>query len=214
MAAQRGFDRLVNLSDAVVAIASTLLVLPLVDSASEISGSSVGELLAGHGEELLAFGLSFAVICRFWLVHHTLFTRVTGFTPALVWVNFLWLLSIAFLPFPTELVSFAGEGSRPTSTLYVGTMLLTSVASTLMQLIIVRHPEIQAEDVRGTLRARGAVVATATMAVVLLVVVLVPHVGLFALLLLIPSGVVEGRIARRSDAATPAGTRAGPRVPR
>jgi uncharacterized membrane protein len=200
MAAQRGFDRLVNLSDAVVAIAATLLVLPLVDSASEISGSTVGELLADHWEELLAFGLSFAVICRFWLVHHSMFTRVTGFTPALVWVNFLWLLSIAFLPFPTELVSFAGESSTPTSTLYVGTMLLTSIASTAMQVIIVRTPAIQAEDVRGTLHVRGAVVATATMAVVLLVVALVPHVGLFALLLLIPSGMIEARVGRRTRA--------------
>jgi len=196
MAAQRGFDRLVNLSDAVVAIAATLLVLPLVDSASEIADSGVGRLLADHWEELLAFGLSFIVICRFWLVHHTMFTRVTGFTPALVWVNFLWLLSIAFLPFPTELVSFAGEDSTSTSTLYVGTMLLTSVASTVMQLIIVRHPGIQAEEVRGTLRARGAVVATATMAFVLLVVIVVPHVGLFALLLLIPSGMIEARVGR------------------
>ena len=196
MAAQRGFDRLVNLSDAVVAIAATLLVLPLVDSASEIADSGVGQLLADHWEELLAFGLSFIVICRFWLVHHTMFTRVTGFTPALVWVNFLWLLSIAFLPFPTELVSFAGEDSTSTSTLYVGTMLLTSVASTVMQLIIVRHPGIQAEEVRGTLRARGAVVATATMAFVLLVVIVVPHVGLFALLLLIPSGMIEARVGR------------------
>ena len=201
MAAQRGFDRLVNLSDAVVAIAATLLVLPLVDSASEISGAGVGELLADHWEELLAFGLSFVVICRFWLVHHTMFTRVTGFTPALVWVNFLWLLSIAFLPFPTELVSFAGEDSTPTSTLYVGTMLITSVASTAMQLVIVRHPEIQAEEVRGSLHTRGAIVSTATMAVVLLVVILVPHVGLFALLLLIPSGVIEGRVGRRAHTA-------------
>jgi len=203
MAAQRGFDRLVNLSDAVVAIAATLLVLPLVDSASDISGSTIGGLLAEHWEELLAFGLSFAVICRFWLVHHSMFTRVTGFTPALVWVNFLWLLSIAFLPFPTELVSFVGENGTATSTFYVGTMLVTSIASTVMQVIIVRHPEIQAEDVRGTLRARGAVVSTVTMAVVLLVVAFVPHVGLYALLLLIPSGVIEGRVGRRTRAARP-----------
>ena len=200
MAAQRGFDRLVNLSDAVVAIAATLLVLPLVDSASDISGSTVGALLAEHWEELLAFGLSFAVICRFWLVHHSMFTRVTGFTPALVWVNFLWLLSIAFLPFPTELVSFVGENGTATSTFYVGTMLVTSIASTVMQVIIVRHPRIQAEDVRGTLRARGAVVSTVTMAVVLIVVAFVPHVGLYALLLLIPSGVIEGRVGRRTRA--------------
>jgi len=203
MTAQRGFDRLVNLSDAVVAIAATLLVLPLVDTASEVTGTDALGILAGNWDELFAFLLSFAVICRFWLIHHSMFTRVTGFTTPLIWVNFLWLASIAFLPFPTELVSFSGHDNPGTSALYVATMLVTSIASTVQLVIIARHPEIQAEDVRGTVRIRPAVVATATMAVVLLIVLLLPAVGLYAVLLLIPAGAIEARVGRR-------GSRAGP----
>lgn len=196
MAAQRGYDRIVNLSDAVVAIAATLLVLPLVDTASEVTGTDALRILGDNWDELFAFLLSFAVICRFWLIHHSMFTRVTGFTQSLVWVNFLWLASIAFLPFPTELVSFAGHDNPGTSALYVGTMLVSSVASTAQLAIIARHPEIQSEDVRGTIRIRPAVVASATMAVVLALVLIVPAVGLYAVLLLIPAGYVEGRIGR------------------
>jgi uncharacterized membrane protein len=66
METQRGFDRLVDLSDVVVAIAATLLVLPLVDIAGEIDKGDLGSLFVDHWQQLFAFVLSFAVICRFW----------------------------------------------------------------------------------------------------------------------------------------------------
>ena len=45
MATERGFDRLVNFSDAVVAIAATLLVLPLVDLGSEATSGKVDAII-------------------------------------------------------------------------------------------------------------------------------------------------------------------------
>jgi uncharacterized membrane protein len=44
-APSRDVTRLVNLSDAVVAIAATLLVLPLVDQIDSMSGATVAEML-------------------------------------------------------------------------------------------------------------------------------------------------------------------------
>lgn len=58
-----------NLTDAVVAIAATLLVLPLVDVIGELDGNHVGQLLRDNGDKLFAFVLSFVVIARFWMVH-------------------------------------------------------------------------------------------------------------------------------------------------
>jgi hypothetical protein len=73
MRTDRGLDRLVNFSDATVAIAITLLLLPLVDIADEIRRESLGDLLADHVGTLIAFFVSFVVISRLWLSHHRLF---------------------------------------------------------------------------------------------------------------------------------------------
>ncbi|GAB3606711.1 TMEM175 family protein [Conyzicola nivalis] len=198
MAAQRGFDRLVNLSDAVVAIAATLLVLPLVDTAADVRSDGVGSLFADHGSELFAFALSFAVICRFWLIHHALFNRLVGYTQPLVWANFFWMASIAFLPFPTELVSFSVADHPLTSALYVGTMCVASGATTVIQWIAIRIPALQQEDVRGTLTLHAALASTVAMVVALVVVLVFPAVGLWALLLLFPANLVGDRLSRRA----------------
>ena len=201
MEAQRGFDRLVNLSDAVVAIAATLLILPLVDTASEISTSDLGSVFAEHWQQFFAFVLSFAVICRFWLVHHGLFSRLIGFSPSLLWANFLWMGSIAFLPFPTELIAFAGVDHAATSALYVGTMCIAALATTVIQWIAIRNPELQVAEGRGTMTLHEALASSITMVVVLVIVVVLPGVGLWALLLLVPAGFVGSRLARRATSA-------------
>jgi uncharacterized membrane protein len=196
MDSQRGLDRVVNLSDAVVAIAATLLVLPLVDIASSVGDESLPDLLAENADQLLAFALSFAVICRFWLLHHALFTRLVGFTTPMLWVNFAWLLSIAFLPFPTALVSFAGATDAAVSGLYIGTMLVTTAAGTAQQWLASRSPRLLAPGV-DALRLRASLIATATMALMLLIAVIVPPIGLWALFLLVPSGLLEAWLTRR-----------------
>jgi uncharacterized membrane protein len=201
MEAQRGFDRLVNLSDAVVAIAATLLILPLVDIAGDVDTTDLGGFVVEHWQELFAFVLSFTVICRFWLVHHSLFIRLIGFSRPVLWANFLWMGSIAFLPFPTELVAPSGVDDPFTSGLYVATLCVTSAATTIIQWIAVRHPELQAEDGRGTMTLHAGLASTIAMFAALAIVVLVPDVGLWALLLLFPAGFVGDRLARRASTA-------------
>lgn len=65
-----GFSRMVNFCDAVVAIAITLLILPLVDAAGSIGSLSVRGLFVQNAFRLFVFVLSFAVIGNFWLIHH------------------------------------------------------------------------------------------------------------------------------------------------
>lgn len=129
----RGLDRLVNFSDAIVAIAITLLVLPLVDTASDIGRLT----LAGFAREniggLLAFAISFAVIARFWVVHHRVFEWVADYSTAIVWANFLWLAAIVFIPFAANLLSEI-DGDRPdVYALYIGNMLISSLAMLLIE---------------------------------------------------------------------------------
>jgi uncharacterized membrane protein len=194
MRTDRGFSRLVGFSDGVVAIAITLLILPLVTSATETDTDFV-TFLTANAFPLFAFVLSFAVIGRFWLVHHQMYENAVTYNTPLLWANLLWLLTIVFLPFPTELITSSSEEPL-THGLYVGTMVLTSAAALLQQWIVVRNPQLQAEEVRGTLRLLPYVSILVIMLIALVISVLIPGVGLLSLLLLALAAPVERLIDR------------------
>jgi uncharacterized membrane protein len=110
-----GLERLVFFSDAVFAIAITLLVLEIEvphlphDAPPSAYWGALGELVPSF----LAFLLSFLVIGRFWLSHHQIFARVTHFDVRLVWPNMLYLLAIAFMPFTTAFMAAGRNGFVP-----------------------------------------------------------------------------------------------------
>lgn len=204
MHTKRGFDRLVNFSDAVVAIAITLLVLPLVNVAANIGSRSVGNLLAANGYKVFVFVLSFAVIGRLWLVHHRVFESVIDYNNALLMVNLVWLLSIVFLPFPTELLA-ASSNRQQTAVygLYVGTILVASATMAAQEWIIIRSPELQAEAGRGALSLIPAAVPTLLLVVAFIVAVTIPAIGLWAMSVLLLAEPIERLVKHRLPASAP-----------
>lgn len=120
-------DRMVFFSDAVFAIAITLLVLPLADARLPQAGLT-GALL-GLWPKVFAFVLSFLVIGNYWIAHHNSFDVVVALDGRLLQLNLLFLLCIAFLPFPTAVLGEHG-GSKPAVVLYAGTIVLTGIAKT------------------------------------------------------------------------------------
>ena len=127
-------ERTVTLTDAVVAIAMTLLVLPLVEVSGEVDANHLREFTSEHGNLLLSFIISFLVIYVFWAAHGSAFARLHEAQgdvdelegpAALRQLNMWWLLVIAFLPFPTAL---AGRDLTTSSgSFYLGTMAVLSV---------------------------------------------------------------------------------------
>jgi uncharacterized membrane protein len=181
---ETGLRRVVNFSDAVVAIAITLLILPLVDAASSIGTTGLGHFFSHNQDEVLAFVLSFAVIGNFWWGQHQTFEHVEKYNVVLIWGMFLWLFSIVFLPFPTELIGSAHNGGTTVHGIYVGTMLVASVGGLLQQWAIVRW-RLQDESFRGKTTVDAALVTAALMAVALVLVLAAPALGLWPLLLLL-----------------------------
>jgi uncharacterized membrane protein len=112
-----------------------------------------------------------------------MYESAVAYDTALLWANLLWLLTIVFLPFATELLATADRGERLAFGLYVGSMVLTCLAALLQQWLILRSPELQAPEARGTLRLQPSVTAVVIMLVALLAVLLFAQFGLFALLL-------------------------------
>lgn len=74
----RGIDRLVGFSDAVLAIAITLVALPLVDSAQALGTEPVAALFQHNSWALLSAASSFFAITLIWIGHNRLFERRTG----------------------------------------------------------------------------------------------------------------------------------------
>jgi len=203
MGTERGFRRLENFSDAVVAIAITLLILPLADSASAIGPGSLWPFLHAHASQFLAFGLSFAVIGSYWWGQHQMLEHVVGYDRLLIGGMFAWILSIVFLPFPTELLSAATNGGQGVHGLYIGTMVIASLSGLVQQWAIIRTPDLTEEGHRGEADLIGITTMTVLMAVILVVAVAVPTIGLWALLLLLAARPVERSVrARRTRART------------
>jgi uncharacterized membrane protein len=181
----------------VVAIAITLLILPLVDAASALGTRGVGPFLDTNRDRLFAFTLSFAVIGLFWWGHHRMFEKVKGYNSVLAWGLFIWLFSIVFLPFPTELLGSAKSNNVEAHAIYIGTMLVTAIGALVQQWAIVKWPELQDEAHRGEMHTDGALVLTALMGASLVVVIAVPAVGLWSLLGLVLSRPIEHLLAAR-----------------
>jgi uncharacterized membrane protein len=193
---ERGLDRLVNFSDAAVAIAITLLVLPLVDIAGTIGNLSVGELVAEHWGALLGFVISFAVIGRFWTIHHRVFEWVDSYSRPLVGANLVWLASIAFIPFTTNVLANAANDRADVDALYIGTMIVTTAAMLLMEVILKRNPQLVREDSRDRIDLLRASAPMIILVVCLVLVIVLPKVGMWWLLLLLLSGPLHALLAR------------------
>ncbi|MFD1713145.1 TMEM175 family protein [Amnibacterium flavum] len=198
---ERSLDRLITFCDAVVAIAITLLGLPLVDLAGDFDSDgseTVGELLASNWPRLFSFLLSFLVIAVFWMGHHRIYNGVRTASHGLVWVNVLWLIPIVFLPFPTELLATTGTRDVGISALYIGTLLVIALLLLLQVVVIRRSAAIVTEE---PVSAVPSIVTSTLFAVALVIALLVPTVSLWPLLILIPgnliSGAIEKRLARR-----------------
>ena len=140
---ERDFDRFLTFVDAIVAIAITLLVLPLVDVAGSFQGDSVTHLLSESRDQIGAFFLSFVVIADLWLTQHRLLHNVVVTERVLIRLLLLWSLTIVVLPFPTALVAGDMGQQAATKVLYVGTMALSALVLALMCVVIRRHPEIR-----------------------------------------------------------------------
>jgi uncharacterized membrane protein len=195
--------RLVTFSDAVVAIAATLLVLPLAESTAQSDSPSLGDLIASSGGQVLLLLLSFLVICRFWLNHHDIMRTLVTFDAPLFWANALWLFSIVLLPFTTSLIGTSDSNDPATTGVYIGNMLVTCLAALAMQWHVTRAPGLQSAESRGTARLAGGVVTVVTMALALIIAVLVPAIGPLALLLLAFDGLVMRLLRRRTRTPGP-----------
>lgn len=193
-----GQERMVAFVDASVAIALTLLVLQLSELVPSDDRPVLGpaELVARN---LPVFGsvlLSFAVVGRLWLVHHRLFGFGGRLTPLLVLLNLGWVLTVVLLPFTTQLTSSYGADPFVVR-VYVGVLVLASGLLTAMA-VLMRRTGLAHDDPRRPPEAFviGSAAASIDIGFALLLVIVVPAVGYFALLTLFLDPLTTRVVAR------------------
>jgi uncharacterized membrane protein len=110
------FSRIVAFSDGVFSIAITLLVLGITIE-KHIPSDELAHALWEQHESLLAYAISFAVIARFWLVHHSFFSEVRAFDSQLIALNMLYLGFLVLIPFSSTVLGDYG-GQLPAVVVY------------------------------------------------------------------------------------------------
>jgi uncharacterized membrane protein len=148
-------ERLTFFSDAVIAIAMTLLALELTVPRGNTDREVWHDFASNFGNEYFPFLLSFVVIAAFWHAHHQLFRRITAVGPWIVPLNFGFLLMIVALPFVTRVLGQDGD-------FQIGPVLYAAVVAAtagFLALIAVRARQLgdvreeEAEDMRSLLYA-------------------------------------------------------------
>ncbi len=125
-------ERLVFFSDAVFAIAITLLALEI--RLPEMHHPTTREL-AGALLELLprfySFAISFWIIAVYWLAHHRIFRYIRAYDRRLLVINLFFLMWIVLMPFSASLLG--GYGSHQLALIfYFSHMILTSLSMALL----------------------------------------------------------------------------------
>jgi uncharacterized membrane protein len=131
-------DRLIFFSDAVVAIAITLLALELPVPIGTTT-HAFWQSFRHEDSHYLAFLLSFVVIAVAWGQHHHVMRYAERSDTRLRTFNMLWLLTIILNPFATKLLTSEGHDSVGAHALRYGFYALLEVLASVAFLSLVHH---------------------------------------------------------------------------
>jgi uncharacterized membrane protein len=201
---ERDLARIGSFSDAVLAIAITLLTLNIdVPDLRARDPAGLPEALYRLWPDLLAYALSFAVIGRFWIVHHRTFGVLEAVDGTVMALNLVFLGLCALVPFNSELL--ARYGSQPAATMSYGSvMALASFTSWGIISYAKRHGLVAASRLEESryFGTRRAVILPAVFALTVPVALLSPAAAVAIWVLsfaLHPARLGERKIAGRGE---------------
>ena len=205
-----GIERLLALTDGVVAIALTLLVLQLqVPSATDAllkdpdSARALWHALDPDGSELTSYLVSFLVIAQFWIVHHRVLRGMRGHSEGLAWRNFSFLLALTLMPFTSDLIG--RYGTNPVAITLFGLNLVAISLSTQWIFLYAAHHNLLMDVARSKRDERTArlrvVFVIGIVAVSIILAWTYPQLAKFVWLLFLVAGPVAARVSPRLEHA-------------
>lgn len=138
-------ERTVFFSDAVFAIAMTLLVLEIhAPTQGQVPPDELRHELGQIWFEYFGYALSFFFVASTWVSHHNVWRFVRGHRPGLLWLNLLMLFFVAFTPVPTAVIAAYGA-STPTAPVFYALTLAAVTGSLLVVLVYAHHHQLLEE---------------------------------------------------------------------
>jgi uncharacterized membrane protein len=183
------FSRIVAFSDGVFAIAITLLVLNL-SVPEHIRGDDLDRALWDQRQDLFAYALSFAVIGRFWIVHHRFFSEVTGFDGRLLALNLFYLAWIVLIPFSSQVLGDHG-GDPGAVVLYAANLAAVVLVGSLMLADARRSGLSRVSEEDAAMFHRRSLIISAVFLASIPVAVIDGHAAQFIWLVVFLSPVIE-----------------------
>lgn len=167
------FDRASFFTDAVYAIAMTLLVVEL-----RVPGGSDADLAAGLGEEawaVVGFFFGFILLGRYWMAHHAFWASLASIDGRLAALNLVYLAFVAFIPWPVGLVS-RHPHAFPAFAIFAGAMAIVSLLEVVLYVMAWRGGHLARTPDKDEFR-RVARSASAPVAIMLASIPLALAVG-------------------------------------
>lgn len=195
-----GLERMVFFSDAVVAIAITLVVLPLVDSARALDGGPASVFLHRNATGLIAAAISFGVIGGFWREHHRMFSGATGYTHRVMQVNLYWLGGIMAVPVVTVLVVSGTGKDRLALGLYLGVIILVRILLMAAEVLLARAGLLGTQHLGGRMLMRHVVPAGLILAA-LVTTMVTPDWGMWPVVVLVLERPLRLLLTRNEEGA-------------
>ena len=170
--------RLTSLSDGVFAIAMTLLVLALElpPLGTTADWSVFTAALVAQFPRFISWILSFAILCRLWIIHNGLLsTGKTRSRKFMTW-NLMFLGAIAFIPFPTSLLSEHHDQALSVF-IFSGTYAVAGLALAGMAVAYRRQLETAGTSRESTAAVTAVIIILATALISCLLALFRPWLG-------------------------------------
>jgi uncharacterized membrane protein len=143
--------RMEALTDGIFAIAMTLLVLELKvpDLPKSASTSELLHKIGEEGPALFSFLISFLYCGLLWVMHHLAMHFVRHLQATLVWLNLIFLMSIATMPFSCGLLGHFLR-NRAAQEIYFANMFVAAVLLALQWVVAKKKKLINEDDPRAS----------------------------------------------------------------
>lgn len=149
-----GKGRLESLVDGIFATVMTVLVLSLsIPTIIDANNSALTTYVLGLGPTILSYVMSFLILAVFWVRHHNIFHFVARVDNTLIWMNMLFLLTVGFVPFSTDLIGRYWNTELAT-VVYGSNLIASGLCMEGMWLQMVKHKLMTVDSVDEALMAR------------------------------------------------------------